>query len=215
MKRPRPALKAAAGPTSDATSDARAALLAWLRPVLQPGKRAWGGWGVARPSAFCDGSSPRFLEAVGKVMGDRGGAGSWLWKKLPPEAKTQGAVRPLGGAARQLAARLAVVKEAETASKELREAETRKRRLRAAETARMEATKASFMEEQRSLGGGGKRGVKPTSAPAAAPADARSAAIAAYRALKQAKGGGQPAKAASFKRGGGADLRAFTAPFER
>jgi len=199
----------------EAPDTARAALLAWLRPVLQPGKRAWGGWGVARPSAFCDGSSPHFLESLSKVMGDRGGPGSWLWKKLPPEAKTQGAPRPLGGAARQLAARLAVVKEAETASKELREAEARKRRLRAAELARMEATRASFLEEQRRLGGGGKRGVKPAAAAPAAPADARSAAIAAYRALKQAKGGGQPAKVASFKRGGGADLRAFTAPFER
>jgi hypothetical protein len=93
---------------------ARAALQEWISAVLQPSPAAWGGWGVARPSAFCEGG-PDFLAQCAAVMADRGGAGSWLWAKLPPGAVTQGAARGAGGAARERAGGAAAAADAEAA----------------------------------------------------------------------------------------------------
>ena len=70
---------------------------AWVLKVLQPGKKLYDGHGIARPSAFIA-SGPRFVRDLEVVMADRGGPGSWMWKKLPRKP-TQGLPRPPGGAA--------------------------------------------------------------------------------------------------------------------
>lgn len=190
--------EAAAARAEASAARARKQIRSWIRRVLQPSPHAWGGWGVARPSAFCE-AGPDFLQQCAAVMSDRGGEGSWKWKKLPPGAVTQGAPRAAGGAAGERGAgarppgRAAAAETAREAA--AREAAERRRAAKARERQRLAAERAAFKAELRAGGGGGWESVlaraaaRPGAAPLPPPpladtAAARAQAVAAYARVK-------------------------------
>jgi hypothetical protein len=125
--------------------------------VLQPGKKLYDGHGVARPSAFIAGGSPRFVPDLEAVMSDHGGPGSWLWKKLPKKP-TQGLARPPGGAAALLAAsglggHIESLAESKKRAAEAKEQE----RKREAKKKRLLDLREEFLAESRLGPGGGSK----------------------------------------------------------
>lgn len=188
-------------------ADAEEEVRNWMSSVLQPGPGTYEGHGVARPSAFIK-AGPSFARQFAKLMADRGGPGSWMWKRIPGLTRSggEGLARAPGGRTAELAA--------ESAAREAgRKAEAEATRKRRAEAARHEAAAAQFRPAA-AAGGGGRRpaaagggqrpggGGRPAAAPRAAAAPVgeadRAAAIAVYRALKAAgrgpTGGGQGAR---------------------
>ena len=187
---------------------ARKQVRAWMCRVLQPSARAWGGWGVARPSAFCE-AGPEFLQQCAEVMGDRGGEGSWKWARLPPGVVTQGAPRAAGGAARERggggdAGRAAA--RAETPREAAERAVAERRRLaKARARQRLADERAAFKAELKATGGSvgweavlARAAARPGAAavPAAKPppadsAAARAQAVAAYARVKEQRAAAQ------------------------
>ena len=178
---------------------------AWMRRVLQPSARAWGGWGVARPSAFCE-AGPDFLQQCAEVMSDRGGEGSWKWARLPPGVVTQGAPRAAGGAARERGAVTPAAPRAETSREAAERVAAERRRLAKARTRqRLADERAAFKAELKTSAGSvgweavfaraaarpgaaAAPGAKPPPADAAA---ARAQAVAAYARVKEQRAAAQ------------------------
>jgi len=180
-------LSAAAQRKADAEEEVRD----WMSSVLQPGASTYEGHGVARPSAFIK-AGPSFARQFAKLMADRGGPGSWMWKRIPGLTRSggEGLARAPGGRTAELAA--------ESAAREAgRKAEAEATRKRRAEAARHEAAAAQFRPaaagggRRPAAGGGGQRPPRAAAAPLGE--TDRAAAIAAYRALKAAGRGGGPA----------------------
>jgi len=156
---------------------ADAELLEAIRPVLQPGPTTYDGYGVARPSAFVLGGTHHFAAKLAKVMNDRGGPGSWMWKPVPKELLHQGTVRQEGGRAAELARQMQQRKQKAADAKRLRDKKSKER-------ARME----SLADEFRGQAGPLMRHHKPQQSGGD---DAREAALQAYRLMKARKGGGR------------------------
>ena len=184
---------------------ARKQVRAWMRRVLQPSAGAWGGWGVARPSAFCE-AGPDFLQQCAEVMGDRGGEGSWKWARLPPGVVTQGAPRAAGGAARERGWTAPAAPRAETPREAAERAAAERRRLAKARTRqRLADERAAFKAELKTTGGSvgweavlaraaarpGAAVAPPAKPPPADAAAARAQAVAAYARVKDQRAAAQ------------------------
>lgn len=144
----------------------------FLLETLQPGDEQWDGHGVARPSVFVP-LGAEFAQKFAAVQSDKGGPGSWLWKKVPV---SQGAARPVGGAAAVLAERM---REAQAQAQAL--AAARAVEAQAAGRARRRAERLKALADE-------WRSKAPEKQPLASGASARQDAIDAYRRLNMQRG---------------------------
>ena len=159
-------------PPRTASEAANEELQGWMGAVLQPSDYCYDGHGVARPSAFIK-AGPRFRRKFEELMADHGGPGSWMWKKLPKEALSQGTPREVGGRAAEVAREAAAREEAQRLQARRREQHRRAEQ-------RMQAVASEFrpsvqQPQAKQAKGEGVEG-------------AREQAMRAYRLLKAARG---------------------------